>query len=102
MERDKLIVGNNLITRRYLGSKLLWSDEKILKILTDCYLELTKPYIVVRAKDTSFYNVSLIKKVIVNDKELQGLSNVILAGNTYQINFQSTTFKDSFLESFGW
>ena len=105
MERLKLMLGTKPIIKRYIGDKLIWEPSSLLKVLEGCFLMFNddfSEFISVAANDYRFTNVNIVKRITVNDVEVNTMKSFRYSNYQFYIYFASPEDKEAFIQKMGW
>lgn len=105
MERLKLMLGDKPIIKRYLGNTLIWEPTSLLKVLEGCFLMFNddfSEFITVMANDYRFTDVTLVRRLTVNEIEVNTMQSFKYSNYQFQIYFASPEDKEAFIQKMGW
>nr|DAO58220.1 MAG TPA: hypothetical protein [Caudoviricetes sp.] len=105
MERLRLMLGNTPIIKRYIGNKLIWEYTTLLKKLEGCFLMFNddfSEFISVAANDYRFTDANIVKRITVNDVEVNTMKSFKYSNYQFYIYFASPEDKEAFIQKMGW
>lgn len=105
MERLKLMLGNQPIIKRYIGNKLIWEPSSLLKVLEGCFLQFNddfSDFITINANDYRFTDANIVKRITVNDVEVDTMKYFRYSNYQFYIYFASPEDKEAFIQKMGW
>lgn len=70
-DRAKIVVNNREVAKRYLGSRLVWEEESLLKIdIKNLEIKVYSSFIAFQVENNSYkFNNKKIKKISINNLE---------------------------------
>lgn len=101
MEREKIIIENKEVDKRYIGNKLVWESIKFLGEVQRCYVNFSANRMNIFANSYDFTDTDRVKKIEFDGVEVVGYSTFEKQSYQYLITFPNAVALEKFKEAAG-